>query len=164
MRRRRIKQMGQLLANETGALYAWMLFLLPIFLLIMGLVTDLASLYSLTRRVQTALDVAGTSALCSSIIEESIVDGSLNPEVDEDKVREAFFRLLRQNLRLNEGWAPGVDYYLEAPLVVQEAEIQVKGPPTISATVQVAFRTTIFRFLVEEVKIPIHSESMLDMK
>lgn len=151
-------------ADQRGGIYVWMLFLLPIFLLLLGLVTDLAAMYSLTGRVQTALDVAGTSALSSSLLEESIVDGFATPEVDVSKAEDTFVHLLKLNLKLNDSLAPGSASYLSAPLVVKDLRIQGKAPPRIQTTVEVTFHTTLLHFALGEVRIPVHSVSILDMK
>lgn len=153
-----------LLRSEAGALYGWIVLLLPIFLLLMGLVTDLAAMYALTGRVQATLDAAGTSAVSSSLLEDSILDESKTPEIDPDKARETFFRLIKSNLKLNDGLGPQSKSYLEGPLMIEQLSIREKGPPTITVTVVVPFKTTIFRFLVDEVRLPVHSESILDMK
>lgn len=153
-----------LLRSETGALYGWIVLLLPVFLLLLGLVTDLGAMYSLTGRVQSTLDAAGTSAVSSSLLEESILDGSKTPEIDPEKARETFLRLVTNNLRLNSGLGPGGKSYLDGPLVVKRLDIKEKGPPTITVTVEIPFKTTIFRFLVSEVRLPVHSESILDMR
>ncbi|MDA8210364.1 MAG: pilus assembly protein TadG-related protein [Clostridia bacterium] len=153
-----------LLRSETGALYGWIVLLLPVFLLLMGLVTDLAAMYTLAGRVQSTLDAAGTSAVSSSLLEESILDGSRAPEIDPDKARETFLRLVKSNLRLNNGLDPQGKSYLEGRLVIKRLDIKEKGPPTITVTVVVPFKTIIFRFLVKEVRLPVHSESILDMK
>lgn len=161
---RLLEKVKFLVRSQTGALYGWMVLLLPVFLLLLGLVTDLAAMYALTGRVQATLDAAGTSAVSSALLEESILDESRAPEIDPDRARETFLRLVKNNLRLDEGLGPQGKSYLEGPLVIEQLNIREKGPPTITVTVKIPFKTTIFRFLVSEVRLSVHSESILDMK
>jgi hypothetical protein len=153
-----------LLRSESGALYGWIVLILPIFLLLLGLVTDLGALYALTGRVQSTLDAAGTSAVSSSLLEESIVDGSRTPEIDPYKAEATFLRLVQNNLRLDSGLGPNGKSCLEGPLVIKRLEIKEKDPPTITVTVEIPFKTIIFRFLVKEIRLSVHSESILDMR
>lgn len=157
-----MKKLKRILIGEDGVIYAWLAFLLPIFLLLLGLVADLAALYTLTGRVQSAVDSAGTSALSASLSEASIRDGG-PPEVDPDKAKEIFLRLLRLELKLGTGMGPVEGSGLDGPLVLEKIEV-VSAPPSITVSVSTPLKTTLLRFLVPEVRIPIHSQSILDQK
>ncbi|HEX3031395.1 MAG TPA: pilus assembly protein TadG-related protein [Bacillota bacterium] len=149
-------------SSERGAIFVWMLFLLPLFLLLSGLVIDLATVYSLFNRVQTTMDAAGTSAVTFAMKEESLRESG-DLVINEDIAREKFLWFISKNLNLSPELVPRRGSFLEGRITVSEIEIS-ESPPSLRATLEVPFRTCIMQYLVDEVRIPIIGEYTLDKK
>ncbi|HEX3030618.1 MAG TPA: Tad domain-containing protein [Bacillota bacterium] len=150
--------------GQRGSVYVWIVVLMPLFLLIAGLVTDLSTMYSLVNRVQATLDAAGTSAVSSSLLESSLRDGDHNAVIDTDKARETFLVLVQRNLQLDADLVPLPGSFLTGGLILSELEFQPEGPPSVTVTARVPFRATILKFLQSEISIPVHSVSVLEVK
>lgn len=152
----------KLYSQERGAVFAWMVFLLPIFILLAGLVIDLSTIFVLVNRVQTTMDAAGTSAVTFSMKEESMRDDS-ELTIDEDTARDRFLWYLRKNLKLTSTLSPEKESFLEGSVLISNMEIE-ESPPHLKVTLEVPFRTCIMKYLVEEVKVPISAEYIIDKK
>ncbi|HEX3033194.1 MAG TPA: Tad domain-containing protein [Bacillota bacterium] len=151
-----------LASGAEGSVYAWIVCLMPLFLMIAGLVTDLSTMYSLVSRVQATLDAAGTSAISSSLLETSIMDGQNDPAIDPEKARQNFFWLVKRNLRLKDDLQPQPESFLEGGLQFTQMEIQAEGPPSVTITARVPFKATLLGFILPEFSLPVHSQSVLE--
>jgi len=149
------------LAKQSGSIYVWMVLLLPVFLMLLGLISDLGTMYVVSNAVQVALDQAGTSAVSSSIIEESLQDEYGQVEIDPNQAEDTFYRLLQRNLRLDNNLYPLHDSLIDGSVSIGNLDIRPSGPPTLNVTASVPVRTNIFRYLRNQVTITVNSESQI---
>ncbi|AVX40798.1 Putative Flp pilus-assembly TadE/G-like protein (plasmid) [Carboxydocella thermautotrophica] len=140
-----------MLKEQKGDVLIWTALLLPVFFLILGLITDLGAMYIVNRAVQTSLDAAATSAIDSAVIEESLLDESTEIKIDVNTARDNFYRLFKENMGLNDNLAPGnADSTINGPIRIETLDIRESGPPAMYVVVRVPIKTTIMHFLGDE--------------
>jgi len=121
----------------------WIALVLPALLLVLGLIVDIGTLYIANRAIQGTLDVSATSALDSSVIEESIIDSSTEIKIDPAAAKNNFYTLFNANVNLN-SFIPA---FLNGPISIQTLSVWDSGPPRMYIEARVPVKTTIMRFL-----------------
>jgi len=132
----------RLIKEQQGDILIWIALMLPVIFLLLGLVVDIGSMYIVNRAIQGSIDASGTSAIDSAVIEESLIDGGTDIQIDPDLARDNFNKLFGENLKAN----PYLQYFTNGAITIETLDIRESGPPWIKVEARVPLKTTIMKF------------------